>query len=71
MIDFRAGIATVFFTFHNVSIKSRSVMLLLSHAETFTFHNVSIKSKYPVMSIRDNLVFTFHNVSIKSRFQRR
>ena len=54
------------FTFHNVSIKTCSILLLWISIKRFTFHNVSIKTRIPdnLPPIAEN--FTFHNVSIKT-----
>ena len=54
------------FTFHYVSIKSRSFDLGTLKANVFTFHYVSIKSNIPLVKCAENLRFTFHYVSIKS-----
>ena len=41
MADFRAY---MFFTFHNVSIKTSNLDRVTRHCNYFTFHNVSIKT---------------------------
>ena len=51
------------FTFHNVSIKTRRCYFRGAFSHLFTFHNVSIKTEYQIKTTGE---FTFHNVSIKT-----
>ena len=59
------------FTFHYVSIKSRTRNIALGIWEVFTFHYVSIKSVQQGNDIGLIRTFTFHYVSIKSRLRQR
>ena len=56
----------MYFTFHNVSIKSGAAYSYANTAQIFTFHNVSIKSRKVYRVKCRTWFFTFHNVSIKS-----
>ena len=55
-----------YFTFHNVSIKSKARWMNGRARTAFTFHNVSIKSGGSFLFVLEKKNFTFHNVSIKS-----
>ena len=54
------------FTFHYVSIKSRTMCRSPSGLNVFTFHYVSIKSDFTLDDYNYLKIFTFHYVSIKS-----
>ena len=65
-LSYYSSLSNNSFTFHYVSIKSQSVIIVSPGLSLFTFHYVSIKSlkcwRYRKMLKR----FTFHYVSIKS-----
>ena len=54
------------FTFHNVSINTRSLINALYASINFTFHNVSINTTHRRMIQIHLILFTFHNVSINT-----
>ena len=56
----------IVFTFHNVSINTRSSFSILSLVPLFTFHNVSINTTFWLTHSESMSVFTFHNVSINT-----
>ena len=66
--DGGGGGGVVTFTFHYVSIKSKSILSSFYHIRKFTFHYVSIKSNSRHISDTVLSEFTFHYVSIKSRY---
>ena len=58
--------ANYYFTFHNVSIKTLTFVLMAASMSSFTFHNVSIKTDSKLDNRSSSSSFTFHNVSIKT-----
>ncbi len=55
-----------YFTFHNVSINTGIVGVVLLAFIAFTFHNVSINTLQLIYSTPFSSSFTFHNVSINT-----
>ena len=60
------AVASVTFTFHNVSINSAAPKQNKNAEKQFTFHNVSINSEHVGTHTMRKTLFTFHNVSINS-----
>ena len=61
------AVASVTFTFHNVSINSAAPKQNKNAEKQFTFHNVSINSSTLPETAHLIDLFTFHNVSINSK----
>ena len=57
---------TTSFTFHYVSIKTKTFQEYCHHFIRFTFHYVSIKTTYILSDPGYYNLFTFHYVSIKT-----
>ena len=57
---------TTSFTFHYVSIKTKTFQEYCHHFIRFTFHYVSIKTHSGSVTVSPLCLFTFHYVSIKT-----